>query len=248
MSHRRSSACSTCCGKSSDISTDRGPVGVGRPGQSGDAGGPDRPVLGDAGGSAGPTATPADRPERDEPVRSGDSGRPEGNDPNPIPRSDADRSPFEPDPRPTGAEPIRGAGISRTVVGICYVPVFAVFGVRVESLWMERAHSRLQGARAGRPDRATAWSTPGVRPAAACPAYPGRAARPGRGHPANARTSSEPGCGPLPCRFLPFWPRRPDRVATNRAPVRAIPPVLAPRARPRRRRGRRRPARRRGRR
>ena len=67
---------------------------------------------------------PTDRPERDEPVRSDDSGRPEMNDPTPIPRSDADRSPFEPDPRPTGLEPIRGARASRTVVDTCHVPVF----------------------------------------------------------------------------------------------------------------------------
>ena len=36
-------------------------------------------------------------------------------DSNPIPRSDADRSPFEPDRRPTGVEPIRGAGPTRPV-------------------------------------------------------------------------------------------------------------------------------------
>ncbi len=41
--------------------------------------------------------------------------RPERNDPTPIPRSDADRSPFEPDFRPTGLEPIRGAGPTRPV-------------------------------------------------------------------------------------------------------------------------------------
>ncbi len=77
---------------------------------------------------------------------------------------------------------------------------------------------------------------------------PRRGARPGRGRPAKAPTSSEPGCGPLPCRCLPFWPRRPDRVATNRAPVCAIPHAPAPRARPRRRHDRRQPGRRRGRR
>ena len=38
-----------------------------------------------------------------------------GDDSTPIPRSDPDRSPFEPDRRPTGVEPIRGAGPTRPV-------------------------------------------------------------------------------------------------------------------------------------
>ena len=103
-------------------------------------------------------------------------------------------------------------------------------------------------ARAGRRGRATARGPPGAPPAAACPARPDRASRQGRGRPARAPTSSEPGCVPPPCRCPPSWPRRPGRVATIRAPACAAASAPAPRARPRHRHDRHRPGRRRGRR